>query len=195
VGLDRSALLRDLGVAVITLPLEIHPEIPVGGLSLAERWHGRYREAMAMYERIEAQCEAAGLPFRRPERVPNTHRALAAAEWVRQETPGAFDALERAMFEAQFVEQQPLDDPDVVDALVTAAGADASAARRAVDAGEVDDSLRGAAVAAASLGVTATPTWLIGRRVVIPGAAAREVFQSTVSRLVEPDASSPPSPS
>ena len=54
---------------------ELHREIPMEGLSLRERWGARYEEASAMYGRIEAECEAAGLPFRRPERVPNTRRA------------------------------------------------------------------------------------------------------------------------
>lgn len=182
-GLDRSTLLRELGVAVVSLPLEIHPEIPVGGLSLADRWAGRYGEAMEMYERIERACEAAGLPFKRPERVPNTHRALATAEWVRQHAPDSFDRLERSMYEAHFVENRPLDDPDVVDQLAAASGADPAEARRAVEAGEVDGDLRAAHVLAGSLGVRATPAWLLGRRMVVSGARPRGVFRQAVSQL------------
>jgi predicted DsbA family dithiol-disulfide isomerase len=188
VGLDRSAALRELGVSVVTLPLEIHPEIPIGGLALEERWAGRYREAMEMYERIEAECEAAGLPFRRPARVPNTRRALETAEWARHQTPDFVDALERSMFEAQFVDQRPLDDPDVIDELVASAGADPAEARRAVDAGEVRDAMQAAAIMAASVGVRATPTWLIGNRALVPGVAPRRRFAETVSRLTsEPE--------
>jgi predicted DsbA family dithiol-disulfide isomerase len=183
VGLDRSALLRQLGLVIVTLPLEIHPEIPVGGLSLAERWGARYGEAMAMYERIEAECAAAGFTFRRPARVPNTHRALATAEWVRQHQPETFDRLERLMFEAQFVDNVPLDDPDVVDGLVNAAGADAAEARRAVEADELESDLRAARVLAGSLGVRATPTWLLARRTIVSGARPRDVFREAVSRL------------
>ena len=56
--------MRSLGVTVTALPYELHPEIPVGGISLEERWGSRYREASAMYARIEQECETAGLPFR-----------------------------------------------------------------------------------------------------------------------------------
>ncbi|MFP5318057.1 MAG: DsbA family protein [Acidimicrobiia bacterium] len=182
-GLDRSALLRQLGVTVVSLPLEIHPEIPVGGVSLSDRWGARYGEAMEMYRRIEAQCEEAGLPFARPARVPNTRRALETAEWARRHAPDAAVPLERAMFEAQFVDQRPLDDPDVVDDLVAGAGADAAEARRAVEAGEMADAMTAAAATASSLGINATPTWIVGGRVLIPGAVHRDVFRSVVERL------------
>lgn len=182
-GLDRSALLREMGVTVVTLPLEIHPEIPVGGLSLSDRWGARYAEAMEMYRRIEAQCEEAGLPFVRPDRVPNTRRALETAEWARRHAPEAAMPLERAMFEAQFVDQRPLDDPDVVDDLVVAAGADAAEARRAVETGELADAMTAAKATAASLGISATPTWIVGGRVLVPGAVHRDVFRSVFERL------------
>jgi predicted DsbA family dithiol-disulfide isomerase len=183
VGLDRSNLLRELGVSVITLPLEIHPEIPVGGLPLADRWKDRYGEAMAMYERIEAECEAAGLPFRRPERVPNTRRALETAEWVRHEAPEAVLALERSLFEAHFVDNRPLDDPDVVDELVTAAGADAAAARQAVESGVVRPAMQAVLAMARRIGITGTPAWVVDGKVLIPGAVPRDVFRSVVSEL------------
>jgi predicted DsbA family dithiol-disulfide isomerase len=183
VGLDRSTLLRELGVSVVTLPFEIHPEIPVGGISLEDRWGARHREALAMYERIEAECEAAGLPFRRPAQVPNTRRALETAEWVRSAAPEAFPAVERSMFEAHFVANRPLDDPDVVDELVRAAGADAVEARRAVEAGEVREAVDTAMALGSRIGVRGTPSWLVGRRVLIPGVLPRDAFRSVVSQL------------
>jgi predicted DsbA family dithiol-disulfide isomerase len=183
VGLDRSKFLQDLGVTVVTLPLEIHPEIAVGGLSLADRWGAHYGEALAMYERIERECEAAGLPFNRPARVPNTRRALSTAEWARLRAPDAAATLERALFEAHFVDNRPLDDPAVVDELVAAAGADAAEARRAVEGGELDEPVAASHTTAAHLGIRSTPTWLIGGRALIPGAVPRDVFRSVVSRL------------
>jgi predicted DsbA family dithiol-disulfide isomerase len=183
VGLDRSALLRELGFTIVALPFEIHPEIPVGGLSLAERWAARYGEALEMYERIEAECEAAELPFRRPERVPNTRRALETAEWARQHAPEAFEALDRSLYQAHFVDNRPLDDPVVIDDLVAAAGADEVEARRAVEAGELRSSVEQAMTLGVSIGVRGTPAWLVGRRVLIPGAAPRDVFRSVVSEL------------
>jgi predicted DsbA family dithiol-disulfide isomerase len=174
-----------LDVTVTSLPYEIHPEIPVGGVSLEERWGTRYGEASAMYARIEAECEKAGLPFRRPARVPNTRRALETAEWVRRHEPTAFDALDRSLFEAHFVDNRPLDDPDVLDELVRKAGADAGAAREAVEEGAIHDGLRESMEKGMDANVTGTPAWLLDGRLLIPGAQPRELFEIWVQRLRE----------
>ena len=172
-------------MTVTSLPYELHPEIPVGGVSLQERWGARYGEASAMYGRIEQECERAGLPFRRPARVPNTNRALETAEWVRRRQPHAFDGLERSLFEAHFVDNRPLDDPAVLDELVAAAGADAGAARQAVDDGTMDEALRQSMDAAMDANVTGTPAWLLDGRLLIPGAQPRDLFEIWVARLRE----------
>ena len=168
-----------------SLPYELHPEIPVGGISLEERWGAHYREASAMYDRIEAECEKAGLPFRRPARVPNTRRALQTAEWVRRHHPDAFDTLERSLFHAQFVDNRPLDDADVLDDLVAAAGADPRAARQAVEAGAMDAALHESMDAAIDANVTGTPAWLLDGRLLVPGAQPRDLFEIWVARLRE----------
>jgi len=170
-------------VTIIALPYELHPEIPVGGISLEERWGARYREASAMYGRIEEECEKAGLPFNRPARVPNTRRALKTAEWVRRHQPEAFEALDRSLFETHFVENRPVDDPDLLDELVNSAGGDASAARQAVDEGAMDEPLRQSMEAAMDANVTGTPAWLLDGRLLIPGAQSRDLYEIWVQRL------------
>lgn len=172
-------------MTVASLPYELHPEIPVGGISLEERWGARYGEATAMYARIEEECEKAGLPFRRPARVPNTRRALATAEWVRRNEPESFDALELALFQTHFIENRPLDDPGVLDELVKKAGADAEAAHEAVDEGAMDVAMRESMEAAIDANVTGTPAWLLDGRLLIPGAQPRDLFEIWVGRLRE----------
>src|SRR5262245_46393494 len=92
-GQDRTALLRSLGVTVTSRPFELHPEIPVGGMPLNRR-----------YSRIAAACAEADMPFNPPAFVPNSRRALMTAECVRLNAPDAFDALDRALFTAYFVD-------------------------------------------------------------------------------------------
>jgi len=141
-----------------------------------------------MYARIEAECEKAGLPFRRPARVPNTRRALETAEWVRRHQPSSFDGLDRSLFEAHFVDNRPLDDPDVLAELVRAAGADAGAAREAVDEGEMHAALRESMDMGMDANVTGTPAWLLDGRLLIPGAQPRELYEIWVQRLRERNA-------
>jgi len=172
-------------VTVTSLPYELHPEIPVGGISLEERWGARYGEASAMYSRIEQECENAGLPFRRPARVPNTRRALQTAEFVRRHEPAAFDALDRSLFETHFIDNRPLDHPEVLDELVTAAGADAATTREAVERGAMHEALRESMEAAMDANVTGTPAWLLDGRLLIPGAQPRDLYEIWVTRLRE----------
>ncbi|TML64506.1 MAG: hypothetical protein E6G17_02685 [Actinobacteria bacterium] len=165
------------------MPYELHPRVPEVGLSLKERWGARYAEAEAMYARIESECVTAGLPFRRPERIPNTRRALETAECVRRDHPDAFPALDRALFAAHFVEGRFLGDPDVLDELVAGVGVDAGAVRATVESGTmratVDESMR----LADEIGVTGTPAWLLDGRLLLPGAQPRATIERIVVRM------------
>lgn len=168
---------------ITALPYELHPRIPRDGVTLRERWGPRYEYAVAMYRRIEEEREAVGLPFRRPERIPNTRRALETAEYVRQHAPDAFPTLDRALFDAHFVEGRFLGDPDVLDELVAAAGADAAAVRAAIDDGTMTGEVQRSMDAANDAGVTGTPSWLIADKLLIPGVLPRHLFERAVSRL------------
>lgn len=178
VGRDRTLRMERLGVRVSPMPYELHPDIPPEGRRL--RAHGRVAH---VFDRIEFECEAAGLPFRRPTRVPNTRRALETAEVVRSRSESAFAALDDALFRAHFVDGLALDDVDVLDGLVDAAGLEAKDVRAGVVAGEgrsaVDRSMRRARDA----GVTATPAWFLDGRLVIPGALPAETMQRWVERM------------
>ncbi len=176
-GLSRTALLEDLGVTITPLPFELHPDIPPEGLPLAA---GRGRR---LYDRLAAECEAAGLALRKPDRLPNTRRALATSEWVRRRQPEVHGALHRSLFAAVFVDGLDIGDPDVVDALVAAVGADAPAARAAVEAGDVDDALDESREQAIDAGVSGTPAWLIEGRLLIPGIQQPDLYERMVTRL------------
>jgi predicted DsbA family dithiol-disulfide isomerase len=178
-------LLEDLGVEVVALPFELHPEIPSSGISLRERWGPRFEAAMRMYDRVAAECDAAGLPFGRPERIPNTRRALQTAEYVRVTTPDAFPTLDRSLYTAHFVDGAFIGDPAVLDELVDNAGADATAVREAVERGDATDDLRASMEAARDVGVTGTPSWLLDGRLLLPGLQPRETVAQLVDRLRE----------
>lgn len=179
VGQARSAALRELGLTVIARPFELHPEIPPEGRRV--RPDGRLAPT---FERIEAECAEVGLPFRRPTRTPNTHRALATAEVVRTGWPGAFDQLDSSLFAAHFVTGDPLDDPDLLDRLVASAGAPPSEVRARVDSGEGSALLHTSMDEARETGVSATPTWVIGE-MTIPGAVPIEQMRRWASRMLD----------
>ncbi|MEZ5138783.1 MAG: DsbA family protein [Acidimicrobiales bacterium] len=178
VGRARSRLLEGLGVRVVHLPYELHPEIPPEGRRI--RADGRLAPT---FERVAEECEAVGLPWRAPTRMPNTRRALATAEWVRHHHPAAFDSLHASLFDAHFARGEPIDDRDVLDALVAAAGAPASRVRDAVEGGEGDALVDASMRAAREAGVGSTPTWVLDGGLVIPGALDAATLERWVRKI------------
>src|SRR3954468_15786792 len=67
VGRDRTTAIEQLGLPGTGLPSHLHPERPPAGRRV--RPDGRLAPVL---DRIEAECEAAGMAFRRPTRMPNT---------------------------------------------------------------------------------------------------------------------------
>ncbi len=168
---------------VTPFPYEIHPDFPPVGLTFEERWRGDPAAGEAIYSRVEAECAAAGLPFRRPTRIPITRRALETAAYVRNEVPEAFPTLDRSLFDAHFVHGLFLGDQEVLDELVAAAGADPVEVRRAVDAGEASEGVDSSMVVASEIGIDGTPAWLIGGQTLVRGLHPREHYRNVVTAL------------
>lgn len=177
VGQARDPIFEAHGITVVHLPFELHPEIPVEGRRVSAT--GRLAPT---FDRVEAACADAGLPFRRPERMPNTRRALATAEWIRSNDPTAFAAVHRSLFAAHFATGDAIDDPDVLDDIVRRAGADPAAVHEALASGTADALVSASMADARQRGVTSTPTWILGD-FAIPGALDAETLERWVTRL------------
>jgi predicted DsbA family dithiol-disulfide isomerase len=178
-------LLRSGGLQVVTLPFELHPEIPPGG-------HERSR-SVGRWSVIAEECAAAGLPWDPQPRSPNTRRVLELSEWVRRvagaEVHVEFEAL---VFRAHFAEQRPIDDAGVQAELLAGVGVDAADGLAAVSSGEpatwVDESM----ALARDVGVGGTPAWLFlgqagqdkaGDGFFVPGVHPRPFYQRLAARF------------
>jgi predicted DsbA family dithiol-disulfide isomerase len=179
VGQDRSEQMASLGLSVVHRPYELHPEIPPAGRPV--RPDGRLASTFA---RIADACDEVGLPFRVPTRMANTRRALETAEWVRIHHPDAASALHAGLFHAHFAAGLALDDPDVIDELVAAAGASAADVRAAIDAGRGAPLVDASMAEARELGVSSTPTWVLEDGFAIPGALDRATLERWVTKIV-----------
>jgi predicted DsbA family dithiol-disulfide isomerase len=179
VGQARSDLMERLGVSVVHLPYELHPEIGPAGRRI--RPDGRLAPT---FERVAAACVEAGLPWRAPDRMPNTRRALETAEWVRREHPEAAAALHRAIFAAHFAQGLAIDDPTVLDRLVAESGAPAAAVRAAVDDGRAAGHVDASMDEARGLGVASTPTWVLDDGFAVPGALDEPTLARWISKIV-----------
>jgi predicted DsbA family dithiol-disulfide isomerase len=136
-----------------------------------------------VHAQIAEMCEEAGMPFRPPAHVPNSRRALETAEVVRARDPDAFAGLDAALFAAHFVEGADIGDPDVLDHLVAAVGLPPGDVRTLVDRGDGREPGATWWARAHDHGIAATPAWLFGEDLVLPGAQPRELFERIVTRL------------
>jgi predicted DsbA family dithiol-disulfide isomerase len=154
IGLHRTAILVRAGFHVVELPFQIHPEIPPGGLAIGPR-HG------PMYAMLEQEAKEAGLPLYWPSRLPDTRRALAAAEWARRHDQRAFPSFQRQLFEAHFVLGEDLGDPSVINSHALACGIDLAALVGALKDGSAEAGVAEAEAVGREHGIHATPAWLL----------------------------------
>jgi predicted DsbA family dithiol-disulfide isomerase len=166
-------------VRVITLPFELHPEIPPGGY---ERSRSTSRWGV-----IAAECADVRLPFDPQERSPNTRKVLELSEWVRRTASDrAFTAFEGAVFRAHFANRLPIDDVDVLDGILFSVGVDPAEAWDAVAGGEPSRWVDASMALAREVGVAGTPAWLLGgveHGMVVPGVQPRGLFERVVGKL------------
>jgi predicted DsbA family dithiol-disulfide isomerase len=177
VGQRRTAILVGRGLTVVELPFQAHPDIPPDGIHMGPR-NG------PVYAMLEREAHEAGLPLHWPSRLPDTRRALAAAEWVRRHEADAFPQFHKSLFDAHFVSGQDLGDPAVIDRHATESGIGLPALRAALDDGSAATAVSESEILGRKSGVQATPAWLLGQRLVA-GLRSREEFERLAEYAIE----------
>jgi predicted DsbA family dithiol-disulfide isomerase len=167
VGQQRNAVLVRHGLRVIELPFQAHPEIPPGGVPAGDR-------VGPMYAWLQREAEGAGLPLRWPKRLPDTRRALAAAEWARRQHPDVFPRLHAALFAAHFALGEDLGDPAVVDRHAAASSLDVAELHAALADGTAAAQLADARAMGRRHDVQGTPAWLLDGRLIVGLRSATE---------------------
>jgi predicted DsbA family dithiol-disulfide isomerase len=167
VGQQRNATLTRYGLHVVEFPFQAHADIPPGGISAGPR-NG------PMYAMLEREAKEAGLPLNWPPRLPNTRRALAAAEWARQHPPESFHPFHRDLFAAHFVLGEDLEDTAVVDRHARASGIELSALHSALADDSAEAAVTRAEITGHKYGVQGTPAWLVARQLVLGLRSAEE---------------------
>lgn len=143
---------------------ELHPETPPGGQRLADRYGERRSAEMADYlRRFAAAFGVEGM--RIPERTPNTRKALAIAEWARDQ--GKLHAFRRAAMNAHWREGRDIEDDGVLADLARGVGLDPERAAAAASDPAYVARVDAMGSEAARAGVTGIPTFFIGDRKVV----------------------------
>lgn len=112
VGQARTdRLCRESGLALDWKPYEIHPETPEGGRPLT-RIVAQDERRGVIAERVQELAAEDGLTYRWPAFVPNSHRALLATEYARDQ--GQLIPFHTVVLDAHWVSGQNIGDPAVL---------------------------------------------------------------------------------
>lgn len=178
-GLDRTRLLRGLGIEVHLRAYELHPELPEHPRRL--RPGGRLE---AVHRRIAGECASVGLPFRVPTTIVNSREVLEWTEAVAATDPDVADALWERLFQARFVGDRSLD-RELLEELTDAIGADPPSIAAAVRAGVGARRLVTGRSEAHDAGVAATPGWVFSSGLAVVGVQPQDQFRRWARRLLE----------
>ena len=184
-----EAGVREAGVDVVVRfhSYELQPDAaPEPGLReidvLADKMGGR-ENAARMFEHVTGLAAAEGLTYRFDDVVPantfDAHRLIHLAKARGLEA----QAVER-VFAAHFTDGVDVGDCDALVTLATEVGLDADEARRVLDGDEFADAVRGDEQAAAQLGVTGVPFFVIDGRYGVSGAQPAELFVQGIQQAL-----------
>lgn len=160
-------------------PFDLHPEYPPEGIAFSEL-EARYGDGVA--DRQRAMFDQAGLPYAgRPEKIPNSRRALMVGELARDR--GVFAELHPRLYDAYWARGLDIGDERVLVAEGTAVGLDEAEILETVRDGRYLDQVEAYTRAAIDLGAGGVPAWLIDERFLVPGAQPHDVFEQVLERL------------
>ena len=174
-------LRKEFDIDDTWVDIEIHPETPAEGMSLAERFAGR--DVSAMYAALRARGAQFGLEMNQVARLSNSRLATAAGEYARDHD--SYPEFSRAVFEAYFARGEDIGDVDVLARCAIAAGLDADDLRAALADDRYADRLDAAMHEAAAAGVSGVPTFIVGGRERVVGAQPLEVLRAAMRRSQE----------
>lgn len=162
---------------------QIHPEWPAEGMPAAQWRSGMDPEARkAIWTRIIAMGEAAGIDMRPPETLTNSRLALEAAEFA--QTTGRAEAFEERIYRAYFSEGLNIGQAGVIAELAADAGIDAAAMSEALKSRRYELTLKNNALAARQRSVSGVPTFFVGEFSMV-GAQSEDAMRMLLRRASE----------
>jgi predicted DsbA family dithiol-disulfide isomerase len=180
-----TLLEGELEVGIKWLPFELNPDMPEAGIPRAEyrtRKFGSLEKSRALDARVAGEARGEGLEFafERMQRTPNTLAAHRLIDFAQEQGKG--DGVVEALFKAYFLDAQDIGDRAVLRAVAQSQGiAPAALDARLEDAAERQ---RVATLAedVREMGISAVPTFVLGRRYGVSGAHPPEVLAEAIRK-------------
>jgi predicted DsbA family dithiol-disulfide isomerase len=182
VGERRLARLNEeFDVCLDRRFLEIHPETPAGGRPISELGYPPDQWARMM-ENLERMGKAEGIVFSERTFTTNSHKALLLAEAAKKEGSVVFEALNEGLFRAYFTEGRNIGDPQVLRDVAKAAGVPAGRLEQAWSDAVYEERLARDHAAAAEIGITGIPLFIVDHRWILEGAVPVEMLREAAKK-------------
>ncbi len=169
---DRLRKNYEIDIRWRVFPL--HPETPREGLSLAELFRGRSVDMPQQMLRLKKVARELGLPWSDREMTYNSRLAQELGKWA--EEKGRGDEFHMAVYKAYFVDLRNIGDARELIRISRSAGLAGDDAEDVLESGVCKEAVDSDWALSRELGVTAVPTYLIGRDAVV-GAHPYEVLE------------------
>ena len=136
--------------------------------------------------RVGPMAAERGLVMRIPPMQTRTRRAHETAAFAKAH--GRFDAVDRSLFRAFFEGGLDINNEGVLVTIVSEAGLDGAALRRALDSGEFAPAVQADLALTARLGISSVPTMLVAdqssRAEPVVGAVPYEILAAAITRAI-----------
>lgn len=175
---ELRTLEKEFEFEVDWRPYLLRPEAPEEGWELPERIKSFINDPN---NPLTARATKLGVTIKHRLQVPNSRRAHECTEYARSK--GKIDAFHHHLIERYWSHGDDLHDWAVLEHAAIVAGLDAKEMRAQVEAGQWKKAMEEGIAAAAELGVTAVPTFIVGNMFVIQGAQDARVFKQAFERL------------
>lgn len=164
--------------------LEIHPDTPPEGVPVSELGYPpeQWRQMMENLSRMAIEEK---IPLAEREITTNSRKALLLAEAAKGEGAEVFCSLNGKLFAAFFGEGRNIGDDAVLRNLAEEAGVPPVVVDRAWSDPAYEEALSANRAAAAQLGITGVPTFLIGNRILV-GAVPAETMLAAAREALPP---------
>jgi predicted DsbA family dithiol-disulfide isomerase len=156
----------------------LHPRTPKGGMPLTALFPAsRIPAVKEQLRQFAARFDVGGIVH--PDRLPNTRRVLAMAEYAREH--GKLDEFRRAGMEAHWRHEKDLEADADLRAIAESVGLDGAVALAASDDLRYTGQVEAKLAEAHQHGVSGIPTFFIGDEKVV-GCQPYEVLQAAAER-------------
>ncbi len=166
--------------------LEIHPDTPAEGMPVTALGYAP-PQWNALMENLTRLAAAEGLQICERTFTTNSRRALLLAEAAKQAGTEVFYRLHEALFDAFFRQGRNIGEVEVLRGIAAASGVPTAVVDDAWREPRYGERLQLNLRHAAELGVTGTPTYVFGRRL-LAGAVEEQRLRDAARQALEPNA-------